>query len=162
MDKHVLFVYGSGWFVACLVFMYFLTPDWPRWSIFAIAALLGIGYAVADLMPWAMLGEVIDEGELLSGERREGVYNGIFTFLRKVGGASAFMVAGIALSLAGHSKGDVQPPAAIATLRVLATLVPAIFLMMAIAIARHYTLGRAQHAEILAELERKRASAPAD
>jgi len=44
---------------------------------------------------------VIDEDELATGERREGLYNGMFTFLRKLGGAvGVFLVMG-ALDLFG-------------------------------------------------------------
>ena len=33
---------------------------------------------------WMMLGDVVDEGGLATGERGEGMYVGFFTFLRKV------------------------------------------------------------------------------
>ena len=57
-------------------------------------------------MPWAMVGEVIDEDDLAHGERREGLYNGVFTFLRKLGGAlGVFLVLGV-LDLAGFVKSE--------------------------------------------------------
>ena len=40
-------------------------------------------------MPWAMLGEVVDEADLATGERREG----ISPFLRKLAGALAVFLA---------------------------------------------------------------------
>ncbi len=156
MDKHRIFVIGATWFVVCLIAMCFGDAGWPRWTVFALAGLMGVGYAVADLMPWAMLGEVIDEDELISGERREGVYNGVFTFLRKMGGATAYMLAGFVLSAAGYSKGAVQPDSALTTIRFITTLVPAAFLCISIAVAIRYPLGRARHAEILREIEQRR------
>jgi len=101
-------------------------PAWPRWTMFAISGLLGIGYAAVDLMPWAMIGEVVDENELSSGQRSQGVYNGVLTFLRKAGGATAYMVAGFALSLAGYDRDAAQQsPMVMDTVRLLTTAAPA-------------------------------------
>jgi GPH family glycoside/pentoside/hexuronide:cation symporter len=157
-EKHRLFVWGSAWTIVCLSGILFVEPSWPRILVFAIAGLMGIGYAVVDLMPWAMLGEVIDEDELESGERREGVYNGIFTFIRKTGGASAYMVAGIALSLAGYDRDATEQPAAVlTTIRVTTCIVPSLFLLSALVLAHRYPLGRARHKEILQSLGRRHA-----
>jgi len=145
-EKHHVLAIGSLWFIACLVFVFFADPSWPHAAIFVIAGALGIGYAVVDLFPWAMLGEVIDEDELINGERREGVYNGVFTFIRKVGGATAYMFGGFALSLAGYdSRAAVQPEAAIWAIRLIATWVPAICLAAALAGLVGYPITRARH-----------------
>jgi Na+/melibiose symporter-like transporter len=145
-EKHHVLAIGSLWFIACLVFVFFADPSWPRAAIFVIAGALGVGYAVVDLFPWAMLGEAIDEDEMLHGERREGVYNGVFTFIRKVGGATAYMFGGFALSLAGYdSQATVQPEAAIWAIRLIATWVPAICLAAALAGLVGYPITRARH-----------------
>ncbi len=152
-EKHHIFAMGSLWFVACLVAIGLGDPSWPRWVMFVISGLLGIGYAAVDLMPWAMIGEVVDENELSSGERSQGVYNGVLTFLRKVGGATAYMVAGFALSLAGFDKeASQQSPVVMNSIRLLATAAPALFLLLGLLAVRGYPLTRARHAEILASL----------
>jgi GPH family glycoside/pentoside/hexuronide:cation symporter len=130
--------------------------------MFVISGLLGIGYAAVDLMPWAMIGEVVDENELESGERSQGVYNGVLTFLRKVGGATAYMMAGFALSWAGFDKEAVeQPPVVMKTIRYLATAAPALFLLLGMIAARGYPLTRARHAEILQALADREQSSTA-
>jgi GPH family glycoside/pentoside/hexuronide:cation symporter len=160
LEKNRIFMIGAVWFVVFLVGIFFVDGTMPRWPLFVVSSLVGIGYAVVDLMPWAMLGEVIDEDELLAGERREGVYTGVFTFLRKVGGATAYMMAGFALSLAGYdSEASQQPESALLCIRVLATLVPALFLIFAFLIAIGYPLGRRRHGEILSQLDVKRRTA---
>jgi GPH family glycoside/pentoside/hexuronide:cation symporter len=114
-----------------------------------------IGYAVADLMPWSMLGDVIDEDELACGERREGIYVGFFTFLRKLGGASAVLLVGVALDAAGYVGGaprELQTGMALQTIRVFASLVPAFFLLLAIRVAMGYPLGRAAHQQVLEQI----------
>jgi sugar (glycoside-pentoside-hexuronide) transporter len=161
-EKHRVLAIGSVWLVICLVAVFFAEPAWPRWVMFAIAGVLGVGYAVVDLFPWAMLGEVIDEDELVTRERREGVYNGIFTFIRKVGGATAYMFGGFALSLAGYdSKAAEQPESAIWTIRVIATLLPAACVLAALVGIARYPLTRARHEEIRASIRAREEAAPA-
>ena len=115
--------------------------------------LAAVGYAVADVMPWSMLGEVIDEDELATGERREGVYVGFFLFLRKLGGGIAVAGIGLALDWCGFDGSlarEQQAPLALEAIRVSTSLVPAGFLLLAIWVARGYPLDRAAHARILA------------
>jgi GPH family glycoside/pentoside/hexuronide:cation symporter len=154
-DKRSIFIFGAAWWIVAQLFIFLGDPDWPRWVMFAIAALAAIGYAVADLMPWSMLGDVIDEDELATGERREGVYVGFFTFLRKLGGASAVLLVGFALDASGYLGGAPraeQSELALQTIRVLTSLVPAFFLGLAILVAFRYPLGRAAHQRVLEQL----------
>ncbi len=152
VDKHVLFVVGAVWWIGVQAVLWLAGPEWPRWAVFAIGISAGIGYGITDLMPWAMLGDVIDEDELATGERREGIYAGFFTFTRKLGGATGVALAGFVLEAAGFVKG-VEPGEAVRlAIRVLTTAVPAAFLAIAIALAVGYPLGRARHREIVAQL----------
>ncbi|MDG2051622.1 MAG: MFS transporter [Myxococcota bacterium] len=158
-EKHRILALGSLWFVTCLIFIFVSDPNWPRWTLFLIAGGLGAGYAVVDLFPWAMLGEVIDQDELSTGARREGMYNGVFTFIRKVGGASAYMLGGFALSWAGYDgQLSTQPEGAIWTIRVLGTLIPAAFIASALIGLRHYPLTRIRHTWIQLQIAQRSAT----
>ncbi len=136
-----------------------LEPGCPRWVAFALIPLVGVGYAVVDLMPWSMLGEVIDEDELRTGVRREGLYHGVFTFVRKIAGALGVALAMGVLDLAGFERGGEQPESARQAIRLLTAFGPTVFLLAAIWLARDYPLTRARHAEIVRELERRRGRA---
>ncbi len=155
-DKATVFIVGVCWWIGTQLVLLFLQPAWPHWVMFAVAAATGIGYAVADLMPWSMLGDVVDSDELLTSERRDGIYAGSFTFLRKLGGATGVALAGLLLDLAGFVPGEEQSDTALLAIRVLTAAVPALFLAGAALIARSYPLGRRQHAEIVAQLEARR------
>jgi sugar (glycoside-pentoside-hexuronide) transporter len=151
-DKSVVFVVGSLWWMATSVGLAAFQPDWPRAWVFVYVALIGIGFAVVDVMPWSMVGEVIDEDDLVSGERREGLYNGMFTFLRKLGGAvGVFLVLGL-LDLLGYEKGQEQSETARQAIRWMTALAPAAFLAVGVWLARGYPLTRERHHEILREL----------
>jgi Na+/melibiose symporter-like transporter len=151
-DKAQVFVIGSLWWAATSLGLSFATPEWPRWLIFVWVPIVGLGYAVVDLMPWSMLGEVIDEDDLATGERREGLYNGVFTFLRKLGGAlGVFLVMGL-LDVLGYQKGEAQSETARQAIRWMTGVAPAFFLIAGVLLARGYPLSRARHTEILRKL----------
>jgi len=165
MDKARAFTIGAiGWGLGNLVFL-FAEPDWPRWLVLMFAPLVAIGYSAADLMPWAMVGDVVDEDDLETGERREGIYNGFFTFLRKLGGAVGVALAMLVLQAAGLPEGRdaTVPESAVTAIRWMASVGTSALVLLAAFLARGYPLTRERHHAILAELEArdaaKRASA---
>jgi sugar (glycoside-pentoside-hexuronide) transporter len=148
-DKRTLFIAGALWWSAMSIGIFLYDPAQPRWLVLALAGLSGAGYGVADLMPWSMLGDVIDEDELATGERHDGLYAGFFTFLRKLGGALGVAAAGFVLDAVGFLRGGAeQTPEVVLAIRVLATLGPVLFLVAAAAIALRYPLTQERHAEI--------------
>jgi sugar (glycoside-pentoside-hexuronide) transporter len=155
-DKATIFIAGSLVWAAVSLLAAAFGPETPRPALFVWAVMAGIGYAVVDLMPWAMVGDVIDEDDLAHGERREGLYNGVFTFLRKLGGAlGVFLVLGI-LDLAGFVKsegGAAQSESARQAIRWLTAAAPCVFLLVGVWFARGYPLGREAHARIAAALD---------
>ncbi len=155
-DKRVIFLFGATWWVGSQTFLFLATPAWPRWAVFFGAALGGIGYAAADMIPWSMLGEVIDEDELQTGERREGLYFGLFTFLRKLGGALGVAGAFAVLDLAGYSGGQPVAEAPVGWIVAFTAVIPGAFVMLAGLVALRYPLGRVEHARILRALAARR------
>jgi Na+/melibiose symporter-like transporter len=152
MDKSTTFIAGSILWMISLLLILFVEPSTPRWVPFALAMSCAIGYAVVDLIPWSMLGEVVDRDELGTGERREGIYYGLFTFLRKVAGSIAVALALLLLGAVGFSQGEEQNAEALEMIRVLTSLGPALFLGLAVWIARGYPLTREVHGTIVAKL----------
>jgi GPH family glycoside/pentoside/hexuronide:cation symporter len=160
-DKRTIFIIGAGWWAAIQIVIFLAGPDWPRPLLFVVPAIAAIGYAVADLMPWAMLGEVIDEDELATGERREGLYVGSFMFLRKLGGASAVLAVGAVLQFSGFDgsgERQNQSDEALLAIRLLTSLVPMALLIASIWVASRFPLTREAHRAILDQLEARNAA----
>jgi Na+/melibiose symporter-like transporter len=157
-DKRNVFVAGALWWAFAQLALVLGGPAWPREAVFAVAALVAVGYAVAELMPWSMLADVIDEDEAATGERREGLFNGAFTFLRKICGATAILLTGVVLDLAGFTRDAAhQPEAVLWAMRVLMGILPALLLVSAVCIARSYPLTREVHDGIRAALDERTA-----
>jgi len=157
-NKAPLFVVGTLWWASLQLTLLFAQPEWPRWLLFVFAPAMGIGYAAVDLIPWAMIGEVVDEDDLSNGERREGLYYGFFTFLRKLTGTAAVWMALGLLGYLGYSQGTEQNEATREGIRLLASVGPIIFLLLAAVFARNYPLDRARHAQIVTALAERRAA----
>jgi len=159
-EKSRVFIAGALWWMVFLLFLLAADRSWPWWLLFALAPLGAIGYAVVDLMPWSMLGEVVDEDDLATGERREGIYNGFFTFLRKLAGTIAVALALALLGALGFERGAEQNATTLTAIRLLTTVGPAVFLALAVWLARGYPLTREVHARITEQLTKRNAKRP--
>lgn len=160
-DKATVYRHGCVGWIFGLVCLFVVQPEWPFAVTLGATVLAGIGYSAADMIPWSMVADVADEDELASGERREGLYVGVFTFLRKLAGATGVASAFLVLDLAGFRPGQPNDASVVWTLRALTALIPAVFVGVSALVARGYTLGRSRHRAILEELEGRRALAVA-
>lgn len=156
-EKRTIFLFGAAWWIGSQTFLFIAQPDWPSWVVFLGAALGGVGYAAADLIPWSMLGEVVDEDELETGLRREGIFFGLFTFMRKLGGALGVAAAFAILDWAGYRGTQPVEEAPVGWILAFTAIIPGVFVFLAAIVALSYPLGRARHTEILQELEQRRA-----
>lgn len=158
-DKATVYRYGCVGWVFGLTCLFVNQPEWPLGVTFAATVLAGIGYSAADMIPWSMVADVADEDELASGERREGLYVGVFTFLRKIAGAIGVAAAFLVLDLAGFRPGEENDESVVWALRSMTALVPSVFVILSAIVAAGYALGRERHRDILEELESRRLAA---
>ncbi len=155
-DKSTIYVWGCAGWIFGLGCLFVNQPDWPPFATIAFTMLAGVGYSAADMIPWSMVADVADEDELLSGERREGLYVGVFTFLRKLAGAIGVALAFNVLDVAGFEPGESPEPPVLWVLRAMTAAVPIVFVVASAWVARGYPLSAARHAEILDRLEARR------
>jgi GPH family glycoside/pentoside/hexuronide:cation symporter len=104
-----------------------------------------------------MQADVIDYDELLTGERREGQYIGLWSLAKKL---SAALGVGLSLSLlsyAGYTPNVEQSETVRMTLRVLYALIPSLFNLLGLGIALFYPIHSKAHQEILAAIQKRKA-----
>jgi GPH family glycoside/pentoside/hexuronide:cation symporter len=117
----------------------------------------GIGFGATIAIPSAMQADVIDYDEFMTGERREGLYIGLWSVTKKL---AAALGVGIALSVLGGAgyRANVEQTASVQTaLRVLYALVPSLCNGVAIVIAMAYPINRKAHEAILGAVEARKA-----
>jgi GPH family glycoside/pentoside/hexuronide:cation symporter len=116
----------------------------------------GIGFGATLAIPSSMQADVIDYDELLSGERREGHYIGIWSVIKKLAAALGVGVALTILGSAGYTPNQAQSEEVVLALRVLYALVPSLCNIVAFFIAIAYPISRDKHGLILAAIAARR------
>ena len=114
----------------------------------------GIGGVAVLAMPYAMQADVIDRDEAETGERREGLYGGLWSIAEKSAGALGVGLSMLALDMAGYVPNVEQDPLVISVLKGLYVGVPVICTALGFAIALKYPIDRNAHDEIAGQLRR--------
>jgi oligogalacturonide transporter len=86
-----------------------LSKTTPVLVVALVCAVIGLGTASAVYIPYAILPNVIDVDELMTGSQRSGVYSGAMTLTRKlIQGALVMPLIGIFLQMVGFVSNSVQ------------------------------------------------------
>ena len=112
--------------------------------VYIAAALVGIGYAGAQVFPMAMLPDVAAHDAMTSGENRIGVFTGVWTAGETLGLALGPGIFALILAIGGYvSSTDhtaVQPDSARTAIAIGFSLVPAALIALSLFFLRRYTL----------------------
>ena len=150
--------YALGLFIASLAVMSgFLLPEGPTPLIYVVAVVAGIGFSTQWVCPWSMLPDVVEYDEKMTGERREGIYYGLWAFLTKFTGALGVAVSGWALDLFGYVPNVAQTTHALFGIRLFFAIVPAVVILTSLPFLIWYPITRKKHAELVQELAARKA-----
>jgi glucuronide carrier protein len=122
-------------------------------------AVLGAGLGGVNTLMFALAADTVEYGEWKTGYRTEGTSYSVFSFTRKVGQAVGAAAAAYAIGLGGYVAGSKsQPESAVDAIKFTAGIVPAGFILIAVAIMSVYPLTEQRFREIVAEVARRRAA----
>jgi GPH family glycoside/pentoside/hexuronide:cation symporter len=160
LNKRWAYIGGISFLAAVLLVLSSLTPETGFPFIISLAVLAGIGMSAMHVLPWAILPDAIEHGELQNGERQEGLFYSQITLAQKVASSIAIPLVLLVLDNSGYiANSAAQPPSAIAGIRFVAGPVPAITICLGILFTLLYPLGREKHHEITRQLELRRKAA---
>lgn len=91
------------WMIVSLCFLA-VNHSTPLWVLCALSALIAVGSSAGNLATWSMLTDIYDIDEIVTGQRREGLYSGVTTFVRKLASGFAVFFVGIGLNAMGFDK----------------------------------------------------------
>ncbi|HUT16518.1 MAG TPA: MFS transporter [Anaerolineae bacterium] len=112
-------------------------------------AATGVGLAAIMMLTDLLIADIVDEDELTTGRRREGMYFGMNGFMIRLGIALKAIVLSTTLQLGGYDAYlSEQPAAAVVGMRLLVTLVPIVALAAAFVGAWVYPLHGARLGEV--------------
>ena len=98
-----LFIGMPVWILTMIAFL-FVKIDTPVIVLCVLAGLIAVGSSSGNLSTWSMLTDVYDIDEIRTGKRREGVYSGLTTFLRKFASGVAVLLLGFGLRALGFDQ----------------------------------------------------------
>jgi GPH family glycoside/pentoside/hexuronide:cation symporter len=122
-----------------------------------MCVLAGIGVSAAHVLPWAIMPDAIEWGEMQTGERHEGMFYSLLTLVQKIATSIAIPLALLVLDATGYIPNSAQQPlSAVNGIRIVAGPIPAVLLCMGILFAALYPLEREKYTEIARKLEAQR------
>jgi GPH family glycoside/pentoside/hexuronide:cation symporter len=121
----------------------------PLPILFVFIGLCGIGFSTGYALPWSIIPDTIDYDYVNTGENREGLYYGIWTFCSKLGQALSALIIGFLLSLTHYDgKIVIQNADSQFIIRLLFGPIGALFYVAAAAVLFFYPITAKKHAEI--------------
>ncbi len=151
--------YALGLLIASLaVIATFFFPMGSTPLIYVIVFIAGLGFSGQWVFPWSMLPDVVEYDQVMTGERHEGIYYGMWSFLGKFTGALGIAVSGWALKLFGYNGYlSGQSTRALLGIRLFFGPVPAIVLIISLPLLIWYPITKKTHAELLQKITQKSA-----
>jgi GPH family glycoside/pentoside/hexuronide:cation symporter len=151
--------YALGLLIASLaIIASFFFPQGPNPLIYIVALVAGMGFSSQWVFPWSMLPDVVEYDEKMTGERREGIYYGLWAFLSKFTGALGIAVSGWALQLFGYVPNVEQSTHALLGIRLFFAIVPAVVILFSLPFLIWYPITRKKHAALVQELAQQKAA----
>jgi len=126
--------------------------------LFWVVAATGIAVAtvLVYLLGWAMIPDVTEVDELITGQRREGLFFGIMALIQKIASALVLQIIGIVMAWIGYQPDVVQTPTAAMGIRTLFCLGPVLFLLLAVIVAYYMPMTERKHQALNEILKLKR------
>lgn len=148
--------YALGLFIASLaVIATFFYPNHPTPLIYVTVAVAGLGFSGQWVFPWSMLPDVVEYDQVMTGERHEGIYYGMWSFLGKFTNALGVAVSGWALKLFGYvANQPQQTERALLGIRLFFGPVAAGVLLISLPLLIWYPITKKTHAEMLEEINK--------
>jgi GPH family glycoside/pentoside/hexuronide:cation symporter len=128
------------------IFGYSLATPGSFWKLLLDPLFCGPVWVAIQVLTISMLADICDDDEVKHGQRREGVFGSIHTWVQKFGYSLAFFTALWSLSLTGFDAalGGAQKPEAIQAMRLILTISTAVWAVLAIALLCFYPLTAAR------------------
>ncbi|WP_312094669.1 MFS transporter [Niallia sp.] len=129
--------------------------------LFVMIGICGLGRGGLNYIPWNNYTFIPDVDEALTGQRREGVFAGVMSLIRKGTQALAVFLVSVGLQESGFISGEtVQPESAITAIVAILLFGTLIFLIGGLIVSYRYKLTKENHVVLLSEIERLKNDGP--
>jgi len=136
--------------IACIIVSaagHLLPPQW----FLTLLVFAGIGVGFSYVAPFAMVPDTVEYDAVTTGERKEGAYYGMWTFISKVGVALSVFVSGLILNWGGYAPKAVQSPSALLAIRLIIGPIPAVVFLAALILVHFYPLDEKSYKKLMGQ-----------
>lgn len=139
------------------VLLFFIHTS-SMWVYVALSILGSLGFGLFNLIVWAFISDIIDDHEVKTGVREDGMIYAVCSFSRKIGQAIASAMGGWSLALIGYVEGAAKQSDSVrGGIYNIATLIPGIlYVTVALLLAFVYPLNKRRVTENVETLKRRR------
>jgi oligogalacturonide transporter len=154
-------IHATIWMVAVFA-LFMINQNIPIWALLIVGAFVGLGLSGCVMTPYNMLAFVVDADEMITTKRREGIYAGMMTFMRKIAQAVALFLVGVGLEAVNYQEplNDVvqtQTPETLLGIRLMFLLGPVVLLTLGIISSFRYKISPNNHEILMSEISRLKA-----
>ncbi len=158
-SKRWAYVAGVAFWAVVQIVLITLNASSGLSLILLLCVLAGIGVAAAHVLPWSIIPDAIEWGELQTGQRHEGMFYSLVTLMEKITSSLAIPLVLLLMQVTGYVPNAAQQPAsALLGIRIAMGPIPAVLLCVGIVFAILYPLSRERYAQVVQELSARRAS----
>ena len=146
-DKKSVFIFALYWGACRSILLWFLLDPSHPWLVLVNSVLNGFDEAAIFMLCHAMISDICDLDELQSGERREGLFGGVYGWVFKSGNVLSLMLLGYILIRSGFKGGTIagtyhQSSQSLLWLKISYCLVPTILYLVGALIMLRYPITR--------------------
>ncbi|AFJ46607.1 MFS transporter [Shimwellia blattae] len=153
-----LYVLAYSLMILCLggfLVMYLFPAEEKALLLIILAVVYQVGRSTLEFTPWTVFPFIPDIDEMITHQRREGLFAAVMTFSRKTTVAIATFVVGFVLQSGGFIKGSLeQPPEAVHTIAMTLFIGTTGLLLLALWQALTFRLNKKTHGLFVEEMER--------
>ncbi|AUD65554.1 hypothetical protein BK011_07550 [Tenericutes bacterium MZ-XQ] len=154
-------IHATIWMIAVFA-LFMINQNIPIWALLIVGAFVGLGLSGCVMTPYNMLAFVVDADEMITTKRREGIYAGMMTFMRKIAQAVALFLVGVGLEAVNYQEplNDVvqtQTPETLLGIRLMFLLGPVVLLTLGIISSFRYKISPNNHEILMSEISRLKA-----
>lgn len=155
LGKHMPYIIGIIIWATCMFTTFALDATTPLWGMLLLSAVIGVGMSGAGYSPWSIIADIPDVDEMITGSRREGVYAGYMTFIRKLTFSIAVLIIGFVLDQVGYEgEKEQQSELALKGIQYLFAIGPTALMFVGFIIAIRFPITPQRHLILRQEIAR--------
>lgn len=143
--------------IATFSMIFFAFSGAPILPIFIASFISGFGTAASSVTSYAILPDLTDVDELITGQRRPGVYSGMATFTRKIANGIAFGIVGLLLTLFKYNETlTVQSSLTVNGIKWSFVMLPIIFMLFTIYFTYKFPINKREFDVVKTDILRRK------